>query len=76
MEFEIYLESPGQAIYKLRNSTRENFSAILLRRNFFTTSDISKEKFHLIVDEYDGETLSHNEIENIRKLLKGGNFVS
>ena len=33
-------------------------------------------KFHLIVDEYNVETLSHDETKKIRKLLKGGNFVS
>ena len=56
--------------------TRENFSAILPRHKFLTTSDISKEKFHLIIDEYDGETNSLDETKKIRKLLKSGNFVS
>ena len=56
--------------------TRENFSAILPRHKFLTTSDISKEKFHLIIDEYDGETNSLDETKKIRKSLKSGNFVS
>ena len=30
----------------------------------------------MIVEEYDGEALSHDETKNIRKLLKGGNFTS
>ena len=38
-------------------------------------SDISKRKFHLIVEEHDREVLSHNETKNIRKFLKGGNFM-
>ena len=42
---------------------------------FFAISDISKKKFHLIVEEYDGETLSNDEAKNVRKLLKNGYFT-
>ena len=40
------------------------------------TSDRSKKKSHLIVEEYDGEALSHDKAKNIRKLLKSGNLIS
>ena len=45
-------------------------------QTFFAKSDIPKKKFHLIVEEYDGETLPHDETKNIRKLLKGGDLIS
>ena len=70
------LESPRQAIYKPHNSAWGNLSAILSRHTFLATSDISKKKLNLTVDEYDGETLSNDKTKNIRKLLKGSNFVS
>ena len=58
------------------NFEKENLSLTLSRHTFLTTFNISKRKFHLIVEEYGGEDLPHDETRNIRKLLKGGDLIS
>ena len=56
--------------------SKRNLPVIIQRHIFLATSDISKKKFQLIVEEYDGEALSYDEANNVRKLLKGGNLIS
>ena len=54
----------------------EKICQLFSQNNIFTTSDKPQRKCHLIVDEYDGETLSHDETKNIRKLFICSSFVS
>ena len=71
------LESPNQLIYVCHNSAGENLSAILqetIRLNR-STSQITKANSHLIIEEYDGETLSRDEAAKIIKLIKSGNLM-
>ena len=67
------LGSPGQLIYVCHNSAGKNLSTILqetVRLNM-STSDIAKTNYHLIIEEYDGETLSHDEAAKVTKLVRG-----
>ena len=71
------IESPDQSIYIYHNSAGEKLSAILqetLRLNR-STSELAKTKYHLIVEEYDGETLSHDEAAKITILVKGSDLL-
>ena len=71
------LETPDHLIYLYHNSAGEMLSAILketLRLNR-STSDLAKTKYHLIVEEYDGETLSHDEAAKITRLVKGSDLL-
>ena len=66
------LKSPGQLIYVCHNSGGKNLSAILqetvrLNKN---TSKKAKTTCHLIIEEYDGETLSDVEAAKITELVK------
>ena len=66
------LKSPGRLIYVCHNSSGENLSAILqetVKLNT-STSGMGKTNSHLIIEEYDGETLSHDESGKITKLVK------
>lgn len=65
----------GQTLYVPHNLSKENLS-VILPRHTLAISDISKKKFHLIVEEDEGEALSHDEINNIRNILKAGNLIS
>ena len=60
-------------IYVCHNSARENLSAILEETVNLNISalEVAKINFHLIIEEYDGETLSHDEAGKITKLIKG-----
>ena len=65
------IDSPERQVYVFHNSTGENLSAILketVRLNI-STSAMAKTKSHVIVEEYDGETLSHDEAAKITKLV-------
>ena len=66
------LESPGQLIYVFHNSEGENLSAILQETMRLNKNIPKKDKTncHLIIEEYDGETLSHVEATKIIKLVK------
>ena len=66
------LESPDWLIYLCRNSAGENLSAILQETVKLNTSanEINKTNYHLIIEEYDGETLTHDEAAKITKLVK------
>ena len=71
------LESPGQLIYVCHNSAGKNLSAILqetIRLNM-STSHIAKTNYHLVIEEYDGETLSHDEASKVTKLVKGRDLM-
>ena len=67
------LQSLDQLIYVSHNSAGENLSTILQQivRLNTSTSEIAKINYHLIVEEYDGETLTHNEAAKITELVKG-----
>ena len=71
------LKSPSQSVYVCPNSARENLSAILEKtaRLNINDSENPKTKYHLIVEEYDGETLTHDEAGKITRLLKSGDLI-
>ena len=65
------LESPTELINVFHNSAREDLSAIL--ENISKLKNIRKFKkanFHVIVEEYDGETLTDDEAAKITKLTE------
>ena len=69
------LESPGPLIYVCHNSAGGNLPAILqetVRLNT-NTSKIAKTNYHLIVEEYDGETLSYD--KEITEAVKGSDLM-
>ena len=71
------LESPGQSIYVCQNSPGKNLSAILqetMRLNK-STLKIAKTNYYLIIEEYDGQTLSYNEAAKITKLVKSCDLI-
>ena len=64
--------SADPLIYVYHKSAGENLSSILqetVRLNV-STSEIVKTNYHLIVEEYDGETLTHDEAEKITKSVR------
>ena len=67
------LEFPDSLLYVCHNSRRENLSEILAEtvRLNTSTSKEGKTNYHLIVEEYDGETLTYNEAEKITELVEG-----
>ena len=70
------LESPGSLLYVCHNSRGENLSTILqetARLNRSTPE--AKTNYHLIVEEYDGETLTYNEATKIKNLVKGNDLM-
>ena len=71
------LKSPDKKIYVCHNSTGENLSSILqkLSRLNTKTSEIVKTNYHLIIEEYDGETLFYDEATKITKLVKGSDLM-
>ena len=69
------LGSPGQLIYVCHNSAGENLSAILQETVRLNMSKQIKTRYHLIIEEYDGETLSHDEAAEVTKLVKGGELM-
>lgn len=66
------LKSPNALIHVCHNSIGENLSTMLEQtvkiQNLKTKG--YKVKFHIIVEEYDGEMLNHNEARKISKLVK------
>ena len=68
---------PDPLIYVCHNNTGENLSVMLqetVRLNG-NTSDIAKTNYHLIVEEYDGETLSHDETAKIKKVVNESSLM-
>ena len=71
------VESSSQSIYVCHNSAGENLSSILqetLRLNT-RTSATTKINYHLIIEEYDGETLCNNEATKIIEIIEGSELV-
>ena len=71
------IESPDSLIYVCHNSKGENLSAIVEGTVLLNTrtSDEIKVNYHLIIKEYDGETLTHNEAKKKTKLVKGSDLM-
>ena len=71
------LKSPDRLIYLCRNSAGENLSTILQETVSLNTgtSAIAKITYHLIIEEYDGETLTYDEAAKITKLVKDGGLM-
>ena len=71
------LQSPDRLIYLCRNSEGENLSAILMEtvRLNASTSEIAKIIYHLIIEEYDGETLTRDEAAKITELVKDNGLM-
>ena len=68
---------PDPLIYVCHNSARENLSTMLqetVRLNA-NRSEIAKTNYHLIVEEYDGETLSYDEAAKITKEVQGSDLM-
>ena len=65
-------ESPDMLIYVCHNSDGENLSAILQETVGLNTNpnENVKTSYHLIVEEYDGETLTHDEAAKITKSVR------
>ena len=71
------LVSPGQLVYVCHNRAGENLSEILeetVRLNV-STLNTAKINYHLVIEEYDGETLTQDEADKITKLVKKTNFM-
>ena len=70
-------ESSSQSIYVYHNSTGENLSEIPQEtsRLNMSTSEIAKIKYHLIIEEYDGETLCNDEATKIIDIIEGSELI-
>ena len=62
-------EASDALVYVHHNSEGENLSTILKE-----TIKIKQIKFHLVIEEYDGEMLTHDEAANINELMKNDDF--
>ena len=71
------LESPGQSIYVCHNKAGVKLSVILeeTAKLNMNISEIAKINFHLIIEEYDGETLSLDETAKVTELVKGAGLL-
>ena len=70
------LQVPGPLIYVCHNRAGEDLSTMLqetVRLN--ATSKIDKTNYHLIVEEYDGETLSYAEAAKITEVVQGSDLL-
>ena len=68
---------PDPLIYVCHNSAGENLSTMLketVRLNA-NRSEIAKTNYHLIVEEYDGETLSYGEAAKITEVVQGSDLM-
>ena len=65
-------KSRDSTVYIWHNSTGENLSTIL--REFTNMENLKMLKVNLIIEEYDGETLTQKETAHIKKLIKSDNF--
>ena len=66
------IQSPGPLVYVYHNSRGENLSDILQE---IVVSKEAKTNYHLIVEEYDGETLTRKEAAKITELVKYSDLV-
>ena len=62
-------ESSDALVYVHHNSKGKNLSTILQE-----TIKIKQTKFHMVVEEYDGEMLTHDVAANINELMKNDDF--
>ena len=71
------LQVPGPLIYVCHNSAAKNLSTMLQETVKLnpTASKIDKTNYHLIAEEYDGETLSHDEAAKITEVIKGSDLM-
>ena len=71
------LKSPNQSIYVCHNSRGENLSAILNQTVGLnmSISEEAKTNYHLIVEEYDGETLTQKEAAEISRLVERSDLM-
>ena len=71
------IKSSSQSIYVCHNNRGENLSTILqetLRLNR-STSETAKINYHLIIEEYDGETLCNDEATKITEIIEGSELI-
>ena len=70
-------DAPDRLIYLCRNSGGQNLSAILQDTVSLKMCkpETAKTNYHLIIEEYDGETLSHDEAAKITKLVREGGLM-
>ena len=59
-------------VYVWQNEAGENLSTIM--EKFTNAENLKMVKVNVIVEEYDGETLTQNEAAHIKKLIKTANF--
>ena len=71
------LDAPDRLMYLCRNNAGQNLSAILQDTVSLKTykPETAKTNYHLIIEEYDGETLSHDEAAKITKLVRDGGLM-
>ena len=62
-------ESSDASVCVHHNSEGENLSTILKK-----TIKFKQTKFHMVVEEYDGEMLTHDEAANINELMENNDF--
>ena len=70
------VESPGKSMFVYHNSVGDNLSAIFqtIVKLKISTSETAKINHHLIIEEYDGETLSRNEAAKITKIVESSDL--
>ena len=70
-------DAPDRLIYLCCNSGGQNLSAILQDTVSLKMCkpEAAKTNYHLIIEEYDGETLSHDEAAKITKLVREGGLM-
>ena len=71
------LKSPDRLIYLCRNRLGENLSVILqqtVRLNMGLSAN-DKTLYHLIIEEFDGETLTRDEAAKVTKLVKDSGLM-
>ena len=71
------LVSPSQLVYVCHNKAGGNLSEIFeetVRLNM-STSNTAKINYHLVIEEYDGEALTHEEADKITNLVKKTDFM-
>ena len=63
------LESPDASIYVCHNNAGENLSTIL-----FKIAQVKEIIFHIVIEEYDGETLTKDEADKIINVINSNYF--
>ena len=71
------LVSPGELVYVCHNKAKKKLSEIFeetVRLNM-NKLGVAKINYHLVIEEYDGETLTHDEADKITKLVKNTDLM-